>query len=358
MKQLLWYVGCCWTLSLFSASATHASPDIKSSANITTGSAASLGKLSTTDDHATTATPVVADNALAQVPATPPSPTETPSLTPPPAPVSPTNSENKDLQDRLNNINNNQPLTDKFNTYQPHTSPGFAIFNPVGFGIDNNTIFLALSYQNRTRFTQTTDFEGGIGIGLGDARKSVGAEISYSINSFGSSQALGSGSFNAKLHKRLSEDTAVAIGWNQFADVYLGPGKNASNARFDYPKNSYYVVGSKIFRTREDINEPFSRVAVTGGLGGGVFLPFDGNTLTRGGINAFGSVGVRVARPVSAIVEWTGQDLGIGLSIAPFENFPLVLTPAFRDITGVTDPGNNRNAGARFIMGASVAFNF
>jgi hypothetical protein len=358
MKQLLWYVGCCWTLSLVSASAAHASPDLKSSVDLTTGNAASLGGLSSTDYSAPTATAAVAGSTLAQTPPAPPSPTEQPSVTPP------TNSENKELQERLRKIENNQgpiiPLADKYNSYNPIISPGFAIFNPVGFGIDNNTIFLALSYQSRARFTQTPDSEGGIGIGLGDAYNSIGAELSYSINSFGSSAAFGSGAFNAKLHKRLSEDAAVAIGWNQFATISTGPGRSGSTAASDYPRNSYYAVGSKIFRTREDINEPFSRVAVTGGIGSGVFLPFDGRTLDRTGLSPFGSVGVRVARPVSAIVEWTGQDLSAGLSIAPFDNFPLVLTPAFRDIAGVTDPGNNpaRSAGARFVLGASVAFNF
>jgi hypothetical protein len=357
MKQLLWYVGCCWTLSLVGASAAHARPDLKSTVDLTTGNAASLGGLSSTDQSAPTATAAVAGNTLAQTPPAPPSPTEMPK-----SPAVPTNSENRELQERLRKIENNQgpvvPLSDKYNNYNPITSPGFAIFNPVGFGIDNNLVFLALSYQNRARFTNTSDSEGGIGIGLGDAVNSVGAELSYSINSFGSSAAFGSGAFNAKLHKRLSEDSAVAIGWNQFATIITGPGRNGASSGSDYPKNSYYAVGSKIFRTREDINEPFSRVAVTGGIGGGVFLPFDGRTLDRTGLSPFGSVGVRVARPVSAIVEWTGQDLSAGLSIAPFDNFPLVLTPAFRDIAGVTDPGNNRSAGARFVLGASVAFNF
>jgi hypothetical protein len=355
MKQLLWYVGCCWTLSLVSASAAHASPDIKSSANLATGSAASLGGFSNTDYYAPTATPVVANGVLAQVPPAPPSPAETPGSTP----AKPTSSENQELRDRLNNINNgNQAPTDKFNTYQPRTSPGFAIFNPVGFGADNNLVFVAFSYQSHARFTPVADSEGGIGIGLGDATNSIGAELSYSINSFGSSAAFGSGAFNAKLHKRLGDDAAVAIGWNQFATVYTGPGRNGTIGATDYPRNSYYAVGSKIFRTREDINEPFSRVAVTGGVGSGVFLPFDGTTLDRTGLNAFGSVGVRVARPVSAIVEWTGQDLSAGLSIAPFDNFPLVITPAFRDIAGITNPGTGLNAGARFVLGASVAFNF
>jgi hypothetical protein len=185
---------------------------------------------------------------------------------------------------------------------------------------------------------------------VGDATNSVGVELSYSLNSFGSSAGFGSGAFNAKIHKRLSEDTAVAIGWNQFAKTQFGAGTNG-NAVSDYPDNSYYAVGTKIFRTVDDINQPFSRVALTAGVGSGVFLPFDRTTSNRSGLNVFGSVGVRVARPVSAVIEWTGQDLGAGISIAPFDNFPLVITPSVRDITGAGD-------GARFIMGASVAFNF
>jgi hypothetical protein len=356
MKQLLWYACCGWTLSLLGATAGNASPVPNSIADA--GTAASLGKVSGTD--------ALFSERLAQVPPAPPSPTETPSPTPTPgvgtpptAPVvEPPGSDTKELQDKLKEINNNPtPGADKFNTYQPRVSPGFSISNPTGFGADNNLFFLGVSYQNRTRFTQTSDAEAGFGVGLGDAVKSVGVELSYSINSFGSSQAFGSGAFNAKVHKRLSEDTSVAIGWNQFASVNFGTGRNGNNIPSDYPKNSYYASATKIFRTCEDINQPFCRVAVTAGVGSGVFLPFDtirdavANGRDATGLNVFGSVGVRIARPVSAVIEWTGQDLAAGLSIAPFENFPLVISPAVRDITGAGD-------GARFILGAGVAFNF
>jgi hypothetical protein len=350
MKRLLWYVSCC-TLPLFSAAATYASPELKFSQNAVTVDSASLGRLSTSVEQAPLATPVVAKE-LAQAPPPPPAPapTEVPSTTPA-VPAPPTNSDGN-LQEELNNIKDNKaPAGDKFSTYQPKTSPAFSIFNPVGFGADNNLLFFSVSYQSRTRFTQTSDGEAGFGIGIGDAVNSVGAELSYSINSFGANSGFGSGAFNAKLHKRIGEDTAVAIGWNQFAKIYFGGGRNSSSAS-DYPNNSYYAVGTKIFRTREDINEPLSRVALTAGVGSGVFLPFDRNAnIDRGGLNVFGSLGVRVARPVSAVVEWTGADLGAGISVAPFDNFPLVITPAFRDITGAGD-------GARFILGASLAFNF
>lgn len=328
MNKLLWYMCCCWTLSLVSAAASNASPVINPNEDVaTTGSAAKLGTVAGT-------------NMLAQ--------------TPPPPPNS---GETQELQEQLKNINNQAPSPDKFNTYIPRVSPGFSISNPTGFGADNNLFFFGLSYQNRTRFTQTSDGEAGFGVGLGDAVNSVGVELSYSINSFGSSSAFGSGAFNAKVHKRLSEDSAVAVGWNQFASIYTGAGRSGTQGQFDYPKNSYYAVGSKIFRTCDDINQPLCRVAVTGGVGSGVFLPFQtiSDAVAAGrdatGLNVFGSVGVRVARPVSAILEWTGQDLAAGVSIAPFDNFPLVVTPAVRDITGAGD-------GARFILGAGVAVNF
>lgn len=348
MKRLMWYV-CCCLVPLFSASTSHASPKIKSTANTVTSNAATLGKLSSPDRSVFSVTPLGASDILAQAPPPPPTPIDPPSSTPN---IIPANSENKDLQNELNKIQNNQaPADAKSNAYRPKISPGFSIFNPVGFGADNNLVFVAFSYQNRTRFTNTSDGEAGIGIGLGDAVNSVGAEVSYSLNSFGSSAGFGSGGFSAKLHKRIGEDAAVAIGWNQFAKIQFGGGRNG-NGPSDYPDNTYYAVGTKIFRTREDINELFSRVAVTGGVGGGAFLPFDRNaSISRSGLNAFGSIGVRVARPVSAIVEWTGQDLGLGVSIAPFDDFPLVITPAFRDITGAGD-------GARFVLGASAAFNF
>jgi hypothetical protein len=374
MKRLMWYVSCC-LMPLVGASATHASPDIKPSAKAITGNAASLGKLSTTDYHQELkATPMVASDILAQVPPPPPTPTEVPSAPPgttpstPPAPTpgtppstTPANpSDSTDLQNQLDTIKNTKPV-DTSSGYQPKSSPAFSIFNPVGFGADKNLVFFSVDYQSRTRYSGTSDGEAGIGIGLGDAQESVGVELSYSLNSFGSSAGFGSGAFNAKVHKRIAEDTAVAIGWNQFAKVQFGGGANSPS---DYPNNSYYAVGTKILRTREDINDPFSRLALTAGVGSGVFLPFDesAGSLNRSGLNVFGSVGVRIARPISAVVEWTGQDLAAGVSIAPFENFPLVITPAFRDIAGISDSSNlsnpNRGAGARFVLGASVAFNF
>jgi hypothetical protein len=233
------------------------------------------------------------------------------------------------------------------------SSPGLAINNPTGFGADNWTAFLSGSYQSRTRFTQTSDGELGVGIGLGDAVNAVGLEVAYTLDSFGTSNGFGTGAFSAKLHKRIADDTAVAIGWNQFARVQVGSGSGP-----DFPRNSYYAVGTQVIRTSANIDDFLSRIALSVGVGGGQFLSQE--TLNAAaavpespsGVNVFGSAAFRIAKPISAVVEWTGQDLAAGLSIVPFgDAFPLVISPSFRDISGAGD-------GARFVLGVGTAFKF
>ncbi len=221
-------------------------------------------------------------------------------------------------------------------------SPALSINIPTGFGLDNNTGFVSATYQERTRYSGGVDDGGlGIGIGLGDARESVGVELSYTAASFGGSRDFGAGGFNAKVHRQLPGDVSVAAGWNGFLNI---GGDN------DF-ENSLYGVATKIIRTRENISSPFSRVAITAGVGNGQFRTEDSVADDRDNINVFGNIAVRVARPVSLIAEWSGQDLGVGVSIAPFKDFPLVITPAVRDIAGAGD-------GARFVLGTGLAFRF
>ena len=54
-----------------------------------------------------------------------------------------------------------------------------------------------------------------------------------------------------------------------------------------------------------------------------------------------------VARPVSFVTEWTGQDLGMGLSVSPFRTIPMTLNLGVRDIAGAGD-------GARFVFGVGT----
>jgi hypothetical protein len=252
---------------------------------------------------------------------------------------------NADVPGIINQLNDVPEQTFPTSIGSPRTlSPGFTISNPSGFGADNNTVFLVTDYQGRTRYTDSDDGEAAIGVGLGNARKAVGVELSYTQDSFGRNGRSGGG-FNVKVHRRTSDDSSVAVGWNHFARI------DSSNYT-DYPDNSYYATYTKVFKTKEYLEQPFSRVAVTAGVGSGQFLPEkEASSKDPSGLNVFGTVAVRVAKPVSAIAEWTGQDLALGLSIVPFENIPIVITPAFRDITGAGD-------GARFVLGTGISFQF
>jgi hypothetical protein len=302
------------------------------------------------------------DPGIPTVPVTPDIPTP---IIPPVAVPSPTPSGFSNGAGGIDNVSDSQKLRQQLDSISRKEfdircpcfgslSPGMTIFNPSAFGADNNTVFLSGSYQSRTRFTNSSDGELGIGIGLGDASSFLGAELSYTINSFGRSQGFGSGGFNAKIHRRLSDDFSLALGWNQFAQLNFGGG---ANIPFDFPRNSYYAAATKVFATTDNIDSFLSRIALTAGVGGGQFL--SESTLQQSvnsgtnpsGLGVFGSAGFRIAKPLSAVVEWTGQDLAAGLSFVPFEGFPLVISPSFRDITGA---GN----GSRFVLGTGLAYTF
>ncbi len=220
------------------------------------------------------------------------------------------------------------------------SSPAITISNPSGFGADNFTGFVGVGYQERTRFSNQDDGGLVVGVGLGDARENIGVQLSYTVASFGGSRDFGTGGFNAKLHKRVADDWSVALGWEGFATTGF----------VDF-EDSIYGSVSHLIRTRESITQPFSRIALTAGVGSGRFRTEDDVFDDRDSVGVFGSVAVRVAEPVSAIVEWTGQDLAAGLSITPFRDIPIVLLPAVRDIAGAGD-------GGRFVMGAGFSFQF
>lgn len=217
------------------------------------------------------------------------------------------------------------------------SSPALSIYIPVGYGADRNTAFISGTYQPTVREDSGSVGAAGIGIGLGNADKAVGVELSYAL---ATNDSFGEGGFNGKLHRRFGGDVSAALGWNGFLNI----GRN------DFEQSKYGVV-TKVFRTRESLNDAFSRVAFTVGVGDGQFRSDGAVDAGENNINVFGNLAVRVVRPVSLIAEWTGQDLALGLSIAPFKNFPFVITPALRDVAGAGD-------GSRFVLGVGTALKF
>lgn len=223
-------------------------------------------------------------------------------------------------------------------------SPGSSSGSPTAFGADYGNAFIGASFQARTRYTESADGAVSLGFGVGDAQKSVGLEVAVAIldlanSGRGDPGAFGRGSVSFKLHRLLPDDMGVAVG---VENLLVWGGTDSGT--------SVYGVVSKVFRFQDNPQKPFSSLTASLGLGTGRFKSESDFENGEGSVNVFGSLGLRVAEPVSLIADWTGQDLTLGASIVPFKNIPLVITPAFADITG------NAGDGARFILGIGYSF--
>jgi hypothetical protein len=169
------------------------------------------------------------------------------------------------------------------------------------------------------------------GFGLGNSEDNIGFE--GTITSFSTVRS-GFGhhsSFSFKIHRLLSRNFAIAAGWE---DAIRTKGPDAGT--------SIYGVVSSAYKS----------VTISGGLGGGRFLTERAISTGKHGVNAFGSVGVRVADPISLIADWAGQNLALAASIVPFARLPLFILPGVADVTG------SAGDGARFILGVGLGFRF
>lgn len=245
-------------------------------------------------------------------------------------------------KDKVRNVLQELEQVGNLNFRPNQGAPGITIASPYGFGGDGGRFFVGAGYTSDTRF-RSLDSDGGMvfGAALGNARKAVGLELSYTMASFGNNRDFGTGGFNAKVHRMIGNDASVALGFNGFLN--LGDDNDF--------EDSIYGVATKIFRTRENLNSAFSRVAVSVGLGSGQYRTLEAIEDDEDQINVFGSLAFRLGQPVSLITEWTGQDLALGLSVAPFKNIPLTITPALRDVVGGDDS-------LHFALGIGLGFPF
>lgn len=225
-------------------------------------------------------------------------------------------------------------------------APGSSSISPTAFGPGFGQFFWGAGFQHRTRFTDSADGTISTGFGLGNPRRNVGLQTTVTVLDLVENRSyddgfMKRGSISFKLHRLLPNDFAVAVGV-----------ENAIVWGFTDAGTSTYGVVTKRFQLRESTEEPFSRVTVSLGLGNGRFRFEDDFNNDVDTVNVFGSVGVRVHPQVSAIADWSGQDLTLAASIVPFRNIPLVLTPAIADITG------SAGDGARFRLGVGYSHFF
>ncbi|MEM8603161.1 MAG: hypothetical protein AAGF24_04940 [Cyanobacteria bacterium P01_H01_bin.121] len=225
------------------------------------------------------------------------------------------------------------------NSVPAANAPGVTISNPSAQSLSWGTIGLGLGFQERTRFSNTADGGLGLGVGLGDAQRAVGVQVGLGLVDL--SDLFADGSLSVEIHRELNPDWTIALGVNGLATWGAPDGGS-----------SLYGVTTKRFRLRSNPRQPLSELTVSLGIGGGQFRSEQDILAEIDSVGIFGSAAVRIVEPVSGIVEWTGQDLTLGLSITPIPQLPLVLNPAVSDITG------NAGDGARFIFGAGFGFRF
>jgi hypothetical protein len=231
------------------------------------------------------------------------------------------------------------PLQIPFPKQTYRASPSITIINPSAYGASWGSAGIGIGYQERARFTDESDGVIGLGFGLGDAQKNLGVQVGISLVDV--SSPFSDGAINLKLHRRLPQDFAVAIGVQGLTTWGNTDGGS-----------SVFGVGTKRFKLRQDRTKPFSELYTTIGLGGGQFRSESDVNEGNENVGVFGSLAVKVIQPVGFVAEWSGQDLTLGVPIVPFRKLPLVIVPSITDVTG------SAGDGTRFVVGLGYSFSF
>lgn len=222
-------------------------------------------------------------------------------------------------------------------------SPGLGFATPSGYGPAWGDFFVSVSYQQRTRFTTRADGAVGVGMGLGDPVQSIGGELVYS--SFGTVNRgfFSNGTVSARAH-RIIRGYGVSAGLENVVDVgrQTSAGPDGGRSFFVAVSNLKRLGGADSITTAEPTDG--QELIWTLGVGDGRFRREADVAASKATFNPFGSVGYRFAQRFAAIVDYTGQDVTVALSAAPFRCVPLVITPGFADIT------RSAGDGARFVL--------
>ena len=230
-------------------------------------------------------------------------------------------------------------------------SPGLGFATPSGYGPAWGDFFVSVSYQQRTRFTKLKDGAFGFGMGLGDPVGSIGGELVYS--SFGSirSGLFSNGTISARVH-RIIRGYGVSVGLENLAEVGRTTSAGPDGGQ------SIFLAVSQLLRLGDagaaavEGAPSGSEVLWTVGLGNGRFRRESDVLARTTTVNVFGSLGYRFVERAAAILDVTGQDLTLALSVSPFRCVPLVLTPGVADITG------SAGDGARFVLAIGMSTRF
>ncbi len=217
---------------------------------------------------------------------------------------------------------------------RPAMPPGASFGTPMAFGAQWGQAFFGVSGTNGTGLSNKTDGSIAGGFGLGDPQKYVGLEVAASIISL-KTRFGDSGTVEAKLHRWLPGNAAIAIGAENIAT--WGTAKKAPNV-----KANVYLALSKVFALQPDNPYHPYYLIVSGGIGNGrfqsnVFGSYTPN-VNYNKVGGFASFGFHFHPQAGIVASWTGKDLNAGLSLIPLHDYPIVLNLGAIDILKHNQP--------------------
>jgi len=200
------------------------------------------------------------------------------------------------------------------------SSPAIAIGIPTARGAEFGNLFGGVSYQRylESNLSRRDDGAAVTGLGLGDARKTVGVEVRYAVYDL-VDDPFSEGSLSLKAHRHVYRGLSIAAGIEDMVQ-YGG-----------WDSRSAYVVASQTLRFRGEV---VTGASATLGIGDGRF-----NTMKRlsngtNGAGLFGGLSVQLANRMNVMATWYGQDLSLGLSAVVPGPIPITLTPAWVSVLG------------------------
>jgi len=221
--------------------------------------------------------------------------------------------------------------------------PGVTAASPIGFGPRSGEFFAGFGYQNSTRFDGGNDGSLSLGAGLGDASKLAGLELVVT-----SASTVRSGLFDrlygaAKIHRTLESGLGIAAGVEGLS--------LSGEATFD---PSYYVAATKVQQI--GTGPYFNSVTWNGGVGTKRFGAPSVTDRQQGDVGIFASAAIRANSFTSMIADYSGQDLNLGVSFAPFRSLPITISPAIVDVLGRAKDAQGESSGARLSLGIGFTY--
>lgn len=235
----------------------------------------------------------------------------------------------------------------------PRGAPGTSSGSPIAFGANWNDAFIGAGLQAPVRYSANGDADGSasIGFGLGNGSDIAGLEVTINALSTVRSGVGNRVGFGFKAHKILPGGWGAALG---VQGVQLNPGTDDRNAVYGVVTKNMDLAGTALSQ--------FKSFTWSGGIGTESFQMAGDLNTGKHGVGVFTSAALRVNEVSSVILDWSGQDLNLGVSFVPFKNLPLVLSPAISDLTGASNsnltviPGVTKKTGPRFTLGVGFAF--